>query len=197
MNDSAADAPVPRPTVSTVPKWVNPWVISFVLGALAITLTRSKTRHVPDAPPVLAAAPAVLTSPSGLPDAGRGVRLYGFIGPGDAGTATLAALESLSAKFVAAEAPVTVIALPANGIPVPKTPGVLALPLAPESLDAVTHFLGVTAKHLTVPSAEPWGYGLLLVDSTGGFRGFFSIAEWGVDEVLHRAQHVIREEQKR
>jgi hypothetical protein len=43
---------------------------------------------------------------------------------------------------------------------------------------------------------NPWDLGFVLVDGEGRCRGFYGLHDEGQDEVLHRSQHVSRDEDK-
>jgi len=176
---------------------------------------RPLTRHIPDAPPVLAELPEFefrLSNGAVARSADLRGRVYvlGFHGPvcePECG-ATLPALRALSGRFQEFERRITVLAvqlLASDAEPVSEVTDLGELWLAPDArVDALEPLARDTLSlHIAALEGEPGGIAdvarqaqIFIVDAKGHLRGHYGIDELGLDEVYHRAQHVLRDHKK-
>lgn len=207
-------APADDDAPARVPWHRNPWLWGVVAGLIFVPAIRPFMRHIPDAPPVLAALPDYeLLAPAGAAVrgsyfAGR-VYVMGLYGaacePGCA--EVLAGLRSLSSRFVQFERGITVLAVRLAEQPVEA--GAVAADLQDEwlGLHALPGSLDTLATQAVAPHMDSLGTSrdalavarearLLLIDAAGNLRGHYGIDEVGLDEVYHRAQHVLRDHKK-
>ncbi len=176
-------------------KALNPWAIAAVVGVLTITLSRDRTRRVVEPPVRLGSVPVeafVLDNGESLQ---ARVAFLGFVPPNvEVGGPVLGALGSLAATFAKAEMPVTVVAVPVAGpLPAPVPSGVRAARIDAEATQRFQAALRPLILPPLPPASEPWRLGIALVDSSGNSRGVYRHDADGVDEMLHRARHVLEE----
>ena len=174
-------------------------LVAFIAGAVTITLLRDCTRRVPDAPASIGAVPSWsmqqvegdTTSSQAL--SGH-VHILAF-GAADCSTVEGAAeerSERIAACGVASEA---AAALQQQ---IQKKQGVAKLVVLDVSAgwrDTMELASGL-ARLGDRTIDNPWDLGFVLVDSTGHCRGFYGLHTEGQDEILHRSQHVARDEAK-
>ena len=180
--------------------WKRLSIISFVLGIVALTIGRGCTRHVPDPPPSLGPAPVAALVPPGAPPL-AGVRIYAFVTSGPTGAATAGVLTTLASFATEKTMPVTLVALRLPGATAPTPAPIVSVDALPPS---VAPLVAELAKFTHgVPAAEPWRYGLVLVDSAGELRGAYPEVDNLPDgvhgdtlEVMYRAAHVLRQERE-
>jgi len=190
----------------------SPWFWGVVAGLIFVPAIRPLTRHIPDAPPVLAELPDFELRLSGGSSAAsaelRGrVYVLGFHGelcePGCG--PVLTALRALSERFQEFDRGITVVAvrLAAAG-EVGATAAVdfsgswlmgaaSVEGLAPVAREALTPHLGAEPTGAAGIVAVAAQARLFIVDAQGKLRGHYGIDELGLDEVYHRAQHVLRD----
>ena len=208
---SAADV-----TASSVPWYRNPWVWGVIAGLIFVPAIRPFMRHIPDAPPVLAALPDYELHAVGGPTfkssslSGQ-VYVLGLFGqacePGCADM--LDALKSLSARFVRFEKRITVVAghLNPKGIekqveqPVSISSDLGWYLVEVQSADfelIAGRYLAPQFDQLKIADSpalnEVASQGrLFIVDAFGNLRGHYGSDEIGLDETYHRSQHVLRD----
>ena len=182
-----------------------PWRISGLVGILIITGLRPCTRHIPEAPAVIAAMPAFsLTRHDGAsvgPEQLRGeVWVAGFAcatceGPPADISATLA---SLSQRIKTHQKPLKVLAFASDA-----GSGHTSWHLKKgydASVALALHGPAATIQSLkkevalALESHEPdlWNR-IFIIDHAGQLRGAYALGELGADEAYHRAQHVVRD----
>lgn len=207
-------APVDDSQPARGPWHRNPWLWGVVAGLIFVPAIRPFMRHIPDAPPLLAALPDYELHASGG-DALRGsdfagrvyvMGLYGAACEPGCGE-VLAALRGLSGRFVQFDRSITVLAV--ELAEQPAAPLAVAADLHDEwlSLHAAPGSLDALATHAVAPHMDSLGTSrdavsvarearLLLIDAVGNLRGHYGIDELGLDEAYHRAQHVLRDHKK-
>ena len=224
-NPTPAQTGTERPEGSAAPAefpiigWRSPWMWSFLIGAFTLTMLRPCMRYIPEPPPVVAELPAfTLTAADGQAftraDLEGGTTVVALVcascGASDA--RRLEQLRELTESFEGADWPVRIWAMgvdPERDTPATMTQ--LQERLLPESSSwwltsgepaEVERLLEVfaQAEHGPAWEGETWraaGHDAFgLIDRRGALRGFFVVtASHGVDEVRHRAVHVIREEE--
>ncbi|MBJ96079.1 MAG: hypothetical protein CMP23_16565 [Rickettsiales bacterium] len=203
------------------PWYRNPWIWGAIAGLIFVPAIRPFTRHIPDAPPVLTTVPQFdLVTESGEPFSSERlatkVYVMGFYGdlcePGCAGM--LSALQQLSARFVRFERGITVLAVelpgavqgePSKGPGLSPSTAVLTLDSGGSWFQLTGSKAGLDAlvgRALAPQFSAQEAFGLaevagqgrsFLVDAFGKLRGHYAIDESGLDEVYHRAQHVLRD----
>ena len=194
-----ATAPTPDPAPSS-PVWRSPWLVAFIAGAITITLLRDCTRRVPDAPDSIGAVPSwsiqQVESETISSQALSGhIHILAF-GAADC-SAVVGTAEERSERIAACG--VATEAAAALQQQIQKKQGVARLVV----LDVSTNWLesmelaSGLARLGDVTIDNPWDLGFILVDSAGQCRGFYGLHEEGQDEILHRSQHVARDEAKR
>ena len=200
------------------------WLIGGLFGAITITAIRPLLRHVPDPPPVLFELPDfALVDDHEQPftdDTLRGkVWVAGFVFTSCPSTcpAVTRAMQDLHARFARNDIDVEMVSFTVD--PRRDTPQVLRA--YAEQAGADEHWRFVTgdpaAIHAVVRNGFKLGIGdpapvaddaalydiarstqLALVDPEGNVRGFYGIEpDQGLDEIFHRAQHVMAEARKR
>ncbi|MBC8073367.1 MAG: SCO family protein [Deltaproteobacteria bacterium] len=197
------------------------WAISAVLAVVTITLMRPRLRHVPEPPPILSALPAEwsLVDHRGEPFTAESLHgkvwVAGFVFTSCPSTCpeVTRAMGELRDRFDRMEVDVEMVAFTVD--PAHDTPAVLAEYAASVGDNPKWRF--VTGEHeavrqlvrfgfqLGIGAREPSSAGagmydiahstkLALVDGDGNVRGYYGIEpDQGLDEIFHRAQHVIRE----
>lgn len=197
-----------------------PWHFAAVVGLVTITAMRPCTRHVPPAPPVLSQVPAFeLVDQDGqafsLASMRGKVWVAGFIFtrcPSTCPKISRAMLD-LQQRYARHDADVHLVSFsvdPENDTPevLKKYAGHLGAdesrwrfvtgPLPAMQSLVVGGFQTAMDREADKPGA-PGMYDiahttkLALIDAEGNVRGYYGSDEVGLDEVLHRAQHVLRE----
>ena len=197
------------------PWYRNPWIWGVIAGLVFVPAIRPFMRHIPDAPPVLVAVPEYELRLSGagvLPSSRLLGRVYvlGMYGsacePGCG--EVLSALGQLSSRFVEFERGITVVAVRLAGEAGSGTAGVGDLSQQWLKLAADEGSLDLMAAQALAPRIDGLSSGspgaaevarfarLFLIDAAGNLRGDYGIDELGLDEVYHRAQHVLRDHTK-
>ena len=208
------DGPAPGGRAS--PPWRNPWIVSFVLGAITLTLLRPCMRYVPEPPEVMTVLPALVGTLTAEGRAGRAWEsaslggavhvLHGFCaGCEGEREAHLAALGRMRDRY--REAGIAIM-LWSVGLDGPTAEEAEALCAAwgcdPDGWQIVAldeasraRFLATwTEQRARVAVLEGWisdgdSSGWVILDPEGGLRGFYP---WGrpevEDEVLHRSRRV-------
>lgn len=185
-------------------------MLGFALGALGLTATRSCFRHVPEAPPVTGEVPVLsAVSASGAPAEGWArpgeVWILGlFCGePSEACTASNAAMRKVALALRATgEAPIHLVSVwPDAGSDdaksarrvVTRTRGWLPEwdhVLVPDGAALLTALAEARVASGDA-SEEPLWTRLVLVDGSGGIRGFYAHGRDDVvSELYHRVEHV-------
>lgn len=199
------------------PIYKNRWLWAFLIGVTVVTLTRPLLRRIPSPPPVLAQLPPFSLVDTGGEDFGpadleRGVWILAFFSTsGDSTCAGLIeSMNELGRRYdearVAEVLLLGIAAEPAGttaevlgefaetrGLAPPRWSLVTGDPdeirrLASALLEAIGESPGPEGFQGSIP--QPCR--LFLVDGSGGIRGAFRDDKMGLDEVLHRAQHVAR-----
>lgn len=203
----------------------NIWWVSGVLGILTITAIRPLLRRIPEPPAVMFTLPAdyALVDQHGAPFTPATLRgkvwVAGFVFthcPSICPTVTKA-MADLRGRFDRLGLEIEMVSFTVD--PARDTPEVLAA-YAVESGADNPRWRFVTGKpddvvalvrhgfYLGVGPAKPTGVDnmydishssqLALVDGEGNVRGFYGIeAEQGLDEIFHRAQHVLAEQARK
>ncbi|HWB81812.1 MAG TPA: SCO family protein [Nannocystaceae bacterium] len=211
---------VPTPWLVWLRKYI--WVISGVLAIVTITALRPRLRHVPEPPPVMFTLPSTwqLVDHHERPftaDTLHGkVWVAGFVFTSCPSTcpAVTRAMGDLRERFDRMQVDVEMVSFTVD--PVKDTPKVLADYAAqvgandkwrfvtgdPEAIRTLVRDgfrLGIGAPE---PSQSAGGAmydiahstKLALVDGDGNVRGYYGIEpDEGLDEIFHRAEHVIAE----
>ena len=182
-----------------------PWRISGLVGVLLITGLRPCTRHIPEAPPIIAPMPNFAlsgpTSATATPEDLRGeVWIAGFAcakcqGPPADVSAVLA---ELSQRVHTHKKPLKVLAI-ASDVTRDSASWHLqqgfheTTSLALYGDDAAIQSLKFEVAR-TMKSEQPdlWNR-IFIVDQDAKLRGAYALGELGADEAYHRAQHVVRE----
>ena len=185
-----------------------PWHISTVVGLLVITGLRPCTRHVPDAPAIVAPMPqfelqdtegANVTTES----LASTIWIAGFVcaqckGPTAEVGPTLA---GLSERITTHKKPLKVLAIATDA---PTNPGEWgqAMGLVAAGSLALTDTRGNVASLKDQVAAafgpdqpKPWDR-IFIIDDHGQLRGAYALGEMGADEAYHRAQHVARDSKR-
>lgn len=202
-----------------VPIWRNPYVLAFVIGCVTVTLIRPFLRYEPKPPPVLSELPGfTLVDTAGKPvgkDALAGqvwIASFFFTHCPSVCPVLMARMAELQRRF--ADAGVTGVRLVSITVDPARDTA--------EALRAAEPRYGVDPARWTLLTGEPGrvhellvsGFkvpGLdasaladgdiphttkvVLVDGAGRIRGYYDTDESGLDEVFHRAQHVLKEAQ--
>ena len=210
------EPPLPPPGPIRRALMRHPWAFAVAFGLILIPAIRPCMRAVPPPPPVLGQLPEhVLVdqdgAPLGVPTLRGRVWVLGtFYTRCDQGcTKTLDALHALATRFRAHRVPVTVVGLTVD--PSHDTPA---------QLRAYSRQRGAGDTVRLVTDPDPQGLGafvadglrmkigaprvradgaifiprsdkLVLLDARGRIRGYYGAGKDGVDEVFHRAQHVL------
>jgi protein SCO1/2 len=210
---------VPPPWLAWLRKYI--WVISGVLAILTITALRGRLRHVPDPPPVMFTLPSQwsLVDHHGEPFTAQTLHgkvwVAGFVFTSCPSTcpAVTRAMADLRERFDRMQVDVEMVSFSVD--PAKDTPAVLADYAAKVGENPKWRFVtGDPAEikrlvkegfRLGLDPAKPTGDGdlydiahstkLVLVDADGNVRGYYGIEpDEGLDEIFHRAQHVISEQ---
>lgn len=215
MTPAPPAAPVEEVATPPVPWYRNPWVWGVIAGLVFVPSIRPFMRHIPEPPPVLAPVPEYELNLAGGGVArssellGRVyvVGMYGAPCEPDC-SGVLPALTGLSERFRQFERGITVLAIRlyeggdvgAEGV-VDLEQEWLKLDVAPVHLDGIA--AQVLAPHLggTVPRSAGAAQvarqaRVFLVDAAANLRGHYGTDEVGLDEVYHRAQHVLQDHRR-
>lgn len=206
-------SPAPSPAGKR-PLYRNPWVVAWLVGVTTITLMRPCTRHEPEPPePIGALATYELEDATGQvwgTERLRGrVYVLGFYSrkcAGDQCNRILPALAELQKRYTEREAPIWVVGVSLDFEDSAQAfrewvspavelygPIVFLRGIEADSL-ALLRGLAAMAVEQDLRFVEPWDWGLVLIDQQGRCRGFYgTTSDLGVDEVLHRAMHVLRD----
>jgi protein SCO1/2 len=203
------------------PLWRNPYVLAFVVGCVTVTLLRPFLRYEPKPPPVLGTLPAFsLVDPSGKPFgsaelAGKvWIASFFFTHCPSVCPLIMSRMAELQRRFAAAGvADVRLVSITVD--PERDTPEVLRAAEPRYGVDPARWALltGPTERvhelcvaGFKVPGLDagalangdiPHTTKVVLVDDTGHVRGYYDTDESGIDEVFHRAQHVLKEARER
>lgn len=208
---------VPSPGLAWLRKYI--WVVAGVLGVVTITAMRGRTRHVPDPPAVMYMLPeyALLDDHARpfSPETLHGkVWVAGFVFTSCPSTcpAVTRAMGELRDRFDRMDLDVDVVSFTVD--PERDTPEVLRAYAEQAGADG-ERWRFVTGDTASVRKIVREGFKLgigdrevaengamydiahstklALVDGAGGVRGFYDIEPEGLDEIFHRAQHVMAE----
>lgn len=197
------------------------WVISFVFAAVTLTAIRPLTRRVPEPPPVMFTLPAFeLTDQHGEPftretlEGEIWIASFVFTSCPSTCPAVTSAMKHLQDRIESHRHPFKLVSFTVD----PDTD-------TPEVLDRYATTMGADPARWTFVTGElpairtlledgfKLGVGekrpvdgglydiahstkLALIDPEGGVRGYYEIDEMGLDEVFHRAQHVLRDHRR-
>ena len=214
MSETTSPAPSTRRSV-----WRNPFVWAFFLGIVTLTLIRPLLKHVPPPPPVVAQVPVFeLIDSQGRPFgseelAGRVyVANFIFTRCGSICPVLTRAMARLAERYE--ENGVDEIHLVSFSVdPEYDTPEVLRKygevhEIDPERWTLLTGDPAEVRRTVVggfktaVGEVVPLGEHLvdiahtgkfILVDRTGGVRGYYDSDEPGLDEIFHRSRHVLDE----
>lgn len=196
----------------------HPWWFGALAGMILIPAIRPLTRRIPEPPPVEGQLPAFsLVDSDGQKVSDTDLRgqvwVAAFIFTSCPSTCPLvtAAMAKLQARFAADSIPVKLVSITVD--PENDTPAVLAAYAKKHGADP-QRWRFLTGDHAAVEALVTGGFRsalgdrevnaagmidiahttkLVLVDGQGGLRGYYASDELGVDEIFHRAQHVLRE----
>ncbi|MCC6764643.1 MAG: SCO family protein [Deltaproteobacteria bacterium] len=199
------------------PLWRNPYVLAFVVGCVTVTLLRPFLRYEPKPPPVLGELPAFTLvdasgRPFGTPELAGTVWVASFFFTHCPSVCPLvmARMADLQRRF--AEGGVADVRLVSITVdPERDTPEVLRAAEPRYGVDPARWTLltgsrerlhALLVSGFKVPGLDtaalangdiPHTTKVVLVDETGHVRGYYDTDERGIDEVFHRAQHVLKE----
>lgn len=190
----------------------NPWLWAALVGVATMHLVRPLMRRVPAPPPRLGQLPELhLTDAEDRPLTGAafdGLRLLALL-PAACDTRcrdTLDGLGTLAARYRRFEVPVTLWGIAPRGgsLTALQTsaqraglyPPAFRLALAPADefarLRDQLQRLQRAVFHDAGPGPQPKAArSLVLVDDEGGLRGVYATDSLGLDEVYHRAMHLL------
>jgi protein SCO1 len=195
----------------------NPWLWAVVFMMVLIPVLRPLTRRVPDPPPVISKLPEFsLTDQSGKTFGTKElegrvwVASFFFTSCVTVCPRLMAATKTLQERYAQNEVPVHLVSITVD--PDTDTPEKLAAYAQKIGADpsrwtfltgdlAKIHALiregfltHVGDKEVSEAGVMDIGHGgkLMLVDGAGGVRGAYESSELGLDEIFHRAQHVLR-----
>jgi protein SCO1/2 len=196
----------------------HPWWFGALAGIVLIPAIRPLTRRIPDPPPVEGQLPAfALVDSEGQKISDTDLRgqvwVAAFIFTSCPSTCPLvtAAMGKLQTRFAADNIPVKLVSITVD--PENDTPAVLAAYAKEHGADP-QRWRYITGDHAAVEALVTGGFRsalgdrevnaagmidiahttkLVLVDGQGGLRGYYASDDLGVDEIFHRAQHVLRE----
>jgi protein SCO1/2 len=183
----------------------NPWVLAFIAGVITLSLIGPCTRHIPDAPPALASVPIFAFpdssgQPFGSNQLSAGPYILGFVSAVchlPECVALNRGLERIRSQYKVGEVEIPVIGVivddgrPADPGARPPLDDVKTLTATKADAQPLMAALATIGK---VTVKNPWDLGIVLVDSQGRCRGLYATDDDGVDEALHRAIHVLRDE---
>lgn len=199
-----------------------PWHFATVVGLVTITAMRPCTRHVPEPPPVISSLPAfALVDQDGQPfttETMRGqVWVAGLIFTRCPSTCPKISRAMLDLQHRLIEADVDVNLVSFSVDPDNDTPAVLKTyashlgdadesrwrfvtgPVSAMEALVVGGFASAMDRTTTKAGMIDIAHTtrLVLIDGDGNIRGYYSSDdESGIDEVFHRAQHVLREQRQ-
>ena len=201
----------------SAPFWRNPYVVAFVLGCIFVTLLRPFLRFEPQPPPILSDLPAfTLTDDTGK-SLSKGdlagqvwIASFFFTHCPSVCPVLMTRMVELQKRF--ADAGITGVRLVSITVdPARDTPEVLRAAESRYGVDPArwTLVTGETERvhqllvgGFKVPGLDagalangdiPHTTKVVLVDGRGRIRGYYDTDESGLDEVFHRAQHVLKE----
>jgi protein SCO1/2 len=199
------------------PLWRNPYVLAFVVGCVTVTLMRPLLRYEPKPPPILSTLPEFsLVDSAGKPFGSAELRgrvwIASFFFTRCPSVCPLLMQHMAELQKRYADAGIDGIHLVSITVdPARDTPAVLreAAPrygvdparwtLLTGAPDPVRTLL-VDGFHVPGFDAGAMANGdiphttkVVLVDPSGNIRGYYDTDESGLDEVFHRAQHVLKE----
>ena len=200
-----------------VPLWRNPYVVAFVVGCVTVTLIRPLLRYEPAPPPVLSELPAFsLVDTAGKPFGSEQLRgrvwvaSFFFTHCPSVCPALMARMAQLEKRYRdAGIADVHLVSITVD--PERDTPEVLRAAEPRYGVDPARWTLltgpraaiaDVATQGFKVPGLDvrrevdgdiPHTTKLVLVDTQNRVRGYYDATDEGIDEVFHRAQHVLKE----
>lgn len=204
-------------------RWMhNPFLWAFFIGIATLTLMRPLLRHEPAPPPVLGQLPEFTLidargQPFGSADLAGEVYVTNFIFTRCASicprlTASMARLQQrYAAEGVDGLRLVSITVDPEYDTPevlraYGQTHGVSPdrWSLLTGTPDAITELVvGGFKTAMGRPEQAPGGLidiahtgKFVIVDGSGGIRGYYDSDERGLDEIFHRSQHVLREQRR-
>lgn len=176
----------------------NPYLWFFLVGALTLTLMRPCLRREPAPPPVHGQLPSFELIDSegrvfGSADLAGRVYVASFICTRCASTCAPVTRAMVRLQERYATAGVEGVALVSFSVdPEHDTP---------ERLRAYSERHGADPERWTFLTGETdrlaeiaRGGKFVIVDGGGRIRGYYDTDEWGLDEIFHRSQHVLREQ---
>ena len=186
-----------------------PWHVSAVVGVLIITGLRPYTRHVPEAPPIIAPMPAFeLSTATGevirTDDLLGSVWLAGFVCHGCTGPIanTGSTLRDIALRSITHGKPIRFLAIATDSVrDSAETMGQWAashsLPTdrwtnATGAQPVITGLRAEVIRAFKSDTPETWAR-LFIIDERAQLRGAYALGDRGADEAYHRAQHVARE----
>lgn len=199
------------------PLWRNPFVVAFVVGCVTVTLIRPLLRYEPPPPPVLSELPAFsLVDTAGKPFGSTELRgqvwiaSFFFTRCPSVCPLLMSRVAELQKRYESEHIEgIRLVSITVD--PARDTPDVLRaaeprygvdparwslLTGAPEQV----RDLCVNGFHVPGFDGEAMSNGdiphttkVVLVDTQNRIRGYYDTDEQGLDEVFHRAQHVLKE----
>ncbi len=200
-----------------VPLWRNPFVVAFVVGCVAVTLLRPLLRYEPKPPPVIGQLPEFsLVDAAGKPFGSADLRgqvwiaSFFFTRCPSVCPLLMSRVAELQSRY--ARDHIDGIRLVSISVdPVRDTPEVLRAAAPGYGVDPTrwtlltgaperVRDLCVEGFHVPGFDGEAMANGdiphttkVVLVDAQQRIRGYYETDASGLDEVFHRAQHVLKE----
>lgn len=198
--------------------WSNPFFWAFVSGVAVVTAMRPYLVRHPEPPPVMSGLPSyALTNQEGVTFGSRDLKgqvyVASFIFTQCQSTCPMItrAMSALQKRFSDAQIPVKLVSFSVD--PDNDAPAVLKTYAQKYEAD-FSRWSFLTGKHEDLRSLLEGGFKVplgdkvtapgnlfdiahtqkvVIVDREGGIRGYYESSETGMDEVFHRAQHVLGE----
>ena len=201
----------------SAPFWRNPYVLAFVIGCVTVTLLRPFLRYEPEPPAVLSELPVFSLVDTRENSVGNSdlagqvwIASFFFTHCPSVCPVLMTRMAELQRRF--ADAGVTGIRLVSITVdPARDTPAVLRAAEPRYGVDPSRWMLltgtperiqDLLVSGFKVPGLDagaltngdiPHTTKVVLVDDRGRIRGYYDTDEPGLDEVFHRAQHVLKE----
>ena len=200
------------------PFWRNPYVIAAIAGMISVHLIRPCTRRIPDPPPVIGQLPAFsLTNQEGVAFGSRELKgkvyvtTFFFTGCVTICPRIMQANRTLQERFKRANVDVHLVSItvdPENDSPekLKEYASKLGIDFSTWTflsgdreklraliVDGFKTYMGERERNADDIMDIGHGSRFVLVDGQGGVRGNYGTGPMGIDEVFHRAQHVLNE----